>query len=379
MQFDIVYVTHDSLSEGIGMSQILPVVVGLSNCGWKVGVISCEKISPPSDILELLSKNDIAWKPLRFGKTGASGGLGRLLRIAIRLPKSRSYHCRGDLAAAAVSLRTRKPFLWDVRSLWIDQKQVMGTISSKSYVVFLAKRLERIAAKNAAAISTLTEAVFPILRKRHSFIVQPNYVVPTCTDLKKFSFNEDQPKTKKLLLSGVFNDYYDIPATRDFITEFRTIEPLEVVWCHGSEAAKSSLGVGEDEVKVLRQFELPEEIKSSSFGLALCKTDIGDSLKGVMPTKVAEFLAVGRPVVVSKGIGDLENLLVNTRTGVVVEGDGSKAVLEILSLLGDPDTATRCRKLAGDHFSMDKAITTYDTIFEKLGVKKTGNLTIRHG
>jgi glycosyltransferase involved in cell wall biosynthesis len=373
MKFDIVYVTHDSLSEGIGMSQIVPVVVGLSNCGWKVGIISCEKFSPPSDILELLSKNDIAWKPLNFGKMGASGGLGRLVRIAIRLPRSRAYHCRGDLAAVAVSLRTRKPFLWDVRSLWIDQKQVMGTMDSKSYVVFFAKKLERIAAKNAAAISTLTEAVFPILRKRHSFIVQPNFVVPTCTDLKKFSFKENQPKKKKLLLSGVFNDYYDIPATREFISEFRRKESLEVVWCHGFEAVKSTLGVGEDEIKVLRQFELPEEIESSSFGLALCKTDIGDSLKGVMPTKVAEFLAVGRPVVVSKGIGDLESLLLTTGTGVVVEGDGRKAVLEILSLVSDPHTAVRCRKLAEEHFSMEKAITTYESIFKLLGVKQTGS------
>ena len=49
------------------------------------------------------------------------------------------------------------------------------------------------------------------------------------------------------------------------------------------------------------------EIAQSSFGLALCKTNIGDSLKGVMPTKIAEFLSVGRPVVVSEGIGDLED------------------------------------------------------------------------
>ena len=42
-KLDILYVTHDSLLEGIGMSQIVPVIIGLSKAGWRVGVISCEK------------------------------------------------------------------------------------------------------------------------------------------------------------------------------------------------------------------------------------------------------------------------------------------------------------------------------------------------
>lgn len=365
-KLDIVYVSHDSIAEGIGMSQIIPVVIGLANKGWKVGIVSCEKGLPPSEAQERFDEVGVNWTALKFGRTGALGGVGRLIRIAIRLPRARAYHCRGDLAAVAVHLRSRSPFLWDVRGLWIDQKIVIGSINTNPVIIWLAKRLERIAANNAAAVSTLTEAVYPVLMRRHPFLTQFHSVIATCTDLDKFSFNAKFPAAKKLLLSGVFNNYYDIPATRAFISSFRERENLKVTWCHGKEAIKSELNVGEDEIKVMKQSDMQSEVASSSFGLAICKQDIGDSLRGVMPTKVAEFLAVGRPVIVSKGVGDLEKLLLSTRTGVVIESNMDFAVTGLLDLLDDEETPKRCRALAEQHFSMVNAVDTYDSIFKKL-------------
>ena len=365
-KFDVFYVSHDSIAEGIGMSQIIPVVTGLAKKGWKVGIISCEKSRPTSEIQNRLDEAGVQWIPLKFGRVGAVGGLGRLFRIAIRLPRARAYHCRGDLAAVATCLRSRSPFLWDVRGLWIDQKVIIGSITTNRVIIWLAKRLEKIAAKNAAAVSTLTEAVYPILLKRHPYLTRSHSVIATCTDLERFYFSAEFPSEKKLLLSGVFNNYYDIPATREFITSFREVERLKVTWCHGKEASKGALNVGEDEIKVMVQSEMQSEIESASFGLALCKKDIGDSLKGVMPTKVAEFLSVGRPVIVSKGVGDLEELLLSTRTGIIIGEDMTLAVKELLDLLNDSDTPIRCRALAEKHFSMVMAIDKYDLVFRKL-------------
>jgi glycosyltransferase involved in cell wall biosynthesis len=116
----------------------------------------------------------------------------------------------------------------------------------------------------------------------------------------------------------------------------------------------------------MKQSDMQSEIASSSFGLAICKQNIGDSLAGVMPTKVAEFLAVGRPVIVSKGVGDLEKLLLSTRTGVIMKDNMDLAVNELLDLLDDEETPKRCRALAEQHFSMVNAVNTYDSIFKKL-------------
>lgn len=364
---EVVYVTHDSLSEGIGMSQIVPVLLGLSKSGLSVGVISCEKLKPPTQLVELLSDKGIFWKPLKFGRNGAIGGIGRIVRIGLNLPSAKVYHCRGDISATATSLRTRKPFLWDVRGLWLDQKIIQSNLQKKYLVIFFAKQLEKRSASKASAVSTLTSAVYPVLRSRHPKMTSEHSVIPTCTDLNRFAFSASFPTKIRLLLSGVFNNYYDLEVTRSFIKICKDSLDVSVVWCHGVEAEKSELGVGETTIKVLSQIEMPEEIANSSFGLAICKENVGESLLGVMPTKVAEFLATGRPVVVSKGVGDLDFMLSEFKAGVVLNSENLEDSLEELEkLLQDPLTPLRCRELAEKYFSMEQAVEKYVGILKTL-------------
>jgi glycosyltransferase involved in cell wall biosynthesis len=79
-----------------------------------------------------------------------------------------------------------------------------------------------------------------------------------------------------------------------------------------------------------------------------------------MPTKIGEFLATGRPVVVSPGIGDMDSLLGRFSCGVVLDSSSvtglDRATDELLQLLDDDGTAGRCRALAEEHFSLDRAV-----------------------
>jgi glycosyltransferase involved in cell wall biosynthesis len=366
-EMEIVYVTHDSLSEGIGMSQIVPVLLGLTKAGFSVGVISCEKRKPPSQLVEMLGDQNILWKPINFGRNGAIGGVGRIVRIGLNLPSAKVYHCRGDISATATSLRTKKPFLWDVRGLWLDQKIIQSNLQKKYLVIFFAKLLEKRSASKASAVSTLTSAVYPVLRSRHPKMTSKHSVIPTCTDLNKFAFSPSLPAKKTLLLSGVFNNYYDLDVTRGFIQKYKESFNLLVIWCHGVEAVRSELGVGESTVKVLTQSDMPDEIANSSFGLAICKENVGESLLGVMPTKVAEFLSTGRPVVVSKGLGDLDLMLSEFKAGIVLNsGSLDKSVAELEILLQDPSTPLRCRELAEKYFSMELAVEKYVAVLKGL-------------
>ena len=163
---DVVYVTHDSLSEGIGMSQIVPLLIGLAQKGLKVGVISCEKMPAPKELQETLIRNGIFWRPIKFGRFGPLGGLGRLIRLAFFLPQAKVYHCRGDISATATSIRSKKPFIWDVRGLWLDQKIILSNLDQRKLLIRLAKHLEKRAATKANAVTTLTAAVYPVLRRR---------------------------------------------------------------------------------------------------------------------------------------------------------------------------------------------------------------------
>ena len=50
--------------------------------------------------------------------------------------------------------------------------------------------------------------------------------------------------------------------------------------------------------------EMAKLVSSCHVGLSVCRDDAGPSLQAAMPTKIGEFLASGRPVVVNPGPGD---------------------------------------------------------------------------
>jgi glycosyltransferase involved in cell wall biosynthesis len=113
---------------------------------------------------------------------------------------------------------------------------------------------------------------------------------------------------------------------------------------------------------------MPKLVSESHFGIAICKQDNLESLAAAVPTKIGEFLASGRPVIVSSGVGDLDLMLATTRTGVVIDHSDSLETVaqQIEQLIGDPSTPERCRELAMQHFDMEKSIARYLDIYDRM-------------
>jgi glycosyltransferase involved in cell wall biosynthesis len=76
------------------------------------------------------------------------------------------------------------------------------------------------------------------------------------------------------------------------------------------------------------------------------------------PTKIAEYLACGLPVLATREAGDVEALLSSSRTGVIASslttGELASAFERLLLLLTDPDLPARCRRAAVDWFDLDR-------------------------
>jgi glycosyltransferase involved in cell wall biosynthesis len=115
---------------------------------------------------------------------------------------------------------------------------------------------------------------------------------------------------------------------------------------------------------------MPNIVSDSHFGLILCKNDNLDVLSAVAPTKAAEFLASGRPIIVSKGIGDLDFLVETYKVGVVLEpnSDPRISLLRFIDLINDPEIHIRCRNLAQEMFNMATAVDKYNSIYAEMGL-----------
>jgi glycosyltransferase involved in cell wall biosynthesis len=102
--------------------------------------------------------------------------------------------------------------------------------------------------------------------------------------------------------------------------------------------------------------------------MSICKEDAGPSLKAAMPTKIAEFLAIGRPVVVNTGLGDCDELLAKNGAGVIISrnDDLKLKAKELIELIHDKKSPQRCRNLAESNFDLNKGVRSYLDSYDAL-------------
>ena len=367
--FDISYLSVDSIQEGVGASQIVPLVKALASQGKNVCLTTCEKSPPPNSLKIELADVGISWNILHYGKNGAIHGFLRLGKIFVYMPRAKIIHARSDIPAVAAVLRF--PFariLWDVRSLWADQRRIIDSKGWNRATAGAAKFLERIAASRSTAMTTLTQAVVPVLERRYKKLPIIREVIPTCTQLDKFQVSKMPSGPIACLLPGTFNNFYDLDQMRQIISNLRELTQLQIVWVKPKESTTIALNVGEDLVTTAAYKDMPALFQSSHFGLIVCKSDNLEVLTAVAPTKVAEFLASGRPILVSRGIGDLDSLIETYKVGVSLEPgiDMRDSLLRFMELLKDPEIHIRCRQLAEEMFSMASAVEKYTSIYRKM-------------
>jgi len=367
--YDLTYVTIDSLLEGVGSSQIIPLLTRLSKTGLKINLISYEKNEPRNELIDQLRTLGIKWNSQHFGSNGLIGGVGRLNNLRLEIPKSNLIHARSDIPAVSGIASGKAPVLWDVRSLWADQKVMIQDSLLNRALYGSYRGLESIAANKSVGMSTLTSAVVPILEQRHKRIPSLRTVVPTAVDLNRFQLDPKMPESFRALFSGTYNEYYDLKLSKLFMNEIRKKIIMEIHWARPSESSKSDLGVGEVKVYSTNQAEMAFLIPNYSFGVSVCKLDGGPSLKAAMPTKIAEFLACGRPVVVNRGLGDMDQFIAEFDAGIVLNGDLSnlsESASKLIDLTSDPDTPNRCRALAEKYFSMDVGAEKYLKLYSEM-------------
>lgn len=367
-KYDLTYATVDSLAEGVGSSQIAPLMERLANHGIKINLLTFEKEAASNSLVERMSNVGVEWTRIPFGNSGPVGGIARTIQLARLFPDSLITHARSDFPAVAARISGQTRILWDVRSLWADQRKFIEESPIKRGILSLYAPLEEMACNSSLALSTLTNAVVPILEDRHKKLPTIRTVVPTAVDLERFKFSPVMPSKLRGLYSGTYNNFYNLDLSRRFIEELKKLASCEVGWARPKESKTISLNAGEGHAFSATQSEMANLMSEYSFGLSICKEYAGPSLKAAMPTKIAEFLAIGRPVVVNAGLGDCDELLEQNGAGIAIKINDDLAVRakDLMELINDKNSPQRCRNLAESNFDLDKGVTNYLNSYEAL-------------
>jgi glycosyltransferase involved in cell wall biosynthesis len=397
----ILYVSYDGMLEPLGQSQVLAYLERLSE-RYAVTLLSFEKKADLADsgrleaVRRRIERAGIEWKRLRYHKAPSApatafdiaAGTVAALRLA-RRRRAMIVHARSYIAALiglAVKRATGARLLFDMRGLWADERIDAGWWPRGGGLYRIAKRIERRLLRGADHVVTLTHAAAREVAS-NPYLPQstPITVIPTCADLDRFAPKGPRPVGPPVIgFVGTASAWSMVPELFRFHLLLLEREPkarLLIVNRHEHfyiEACLAEAGIDPAQVDIVSadHGEVPALIARMTIGTALKQPSY--SQLGCAPTKLAEYLGCGVPVLVNRGIGDVAEIVEGHGVGIVLDGFDQAALRtgadRTLALLADGDLERRCRAAAEAVFSLESGVAAYDSVYRSmLGVEGAGS------
>lgn len=390
----VLYVTRNGLLEPLGQSQVFAYLRGLSR-DYRITLITYEKHEDRADTarMEAMSREcaalGIRWLPQRFRpRPKIIAPALSMLRMVwlvwreVRGQEARLVHARSYIPAAVALLvgkLSATPFIFDMRALWVEELITAKRLRRGSLLYRAMVAAERACLKHAGAVVSLTHAAVHHLNRVYpaAMAAQNTVVIPTCTDLERFVPAVEPPERRVFgclgtIVSGWFRldwlaSFLAVALERDPDAAFAVTtrdDPARV------RAALDPEGQSGDRLCIAAAS--PEEmhriLQRQLASVMFFADDLGKL--GSSPTRMAEILACGLPVVANEGVGDVAKIIREYRVGVLARSakreDMTAAWEALQELMRDPELGRRCRKAAEDRFSLKTGTAAYAAIYADL-------------
>lgn len=392
----VLYLTRNGLLEPLGQSQIFPYLRGLSRA-YRLALISFEKPADLADHFlqhrasEQCAELQLRWIPLRFRLKprpwAPALAIPQLALVALcqwgHRRRPQLVHARSYVPAAIALLLHRLtgvPFIFDMRALWPEELITAGHLQRGSLLHRALLWLERRCLREASAVVSLTQAAVGYLQQQYprELAGQRIAVIPTCADLQRFQLAEPAPAAPLVIgcIGTVLSGWFLIDWLRAFFDAVARVDPsarFELISRDPPEAILSALQPASTWADRLRiqsasPAEMPTIVQRHTASVMFFTG--GLSKLGSSPTRMAEVLGCGRPVVANPGVGDVEQVIRQHRVGVLATGASSAemdtCVAELLALLKDPHLASRCRRTAEQLFSLESGTAAYRQLYAQI-------------
>jgi len=400
---NVLYLTYDGLTDPLGQSQIITYLNGLQLQGHSIHIISFEKHIAfkkyGNAIQSQLLRTGITWTPLTYTKNppvlSTLIDLQRLINASEKYIKANSVqliHCRSYITSLIGLKLKRKfsiPFLFDMRGLWADERidghiwNLKNPLYKMIYSFFKKKELAFL--KESDAIISLTHAAKIELDRINAGSTKKTFVIPCCVDTDLFNtskINQSDVEKWKVQLSlndqnkylvyvGSIGTWYLLKEMLLFFkalhkqaSEYRflfiTTEDSKMIF---NEADR--LGIAHQLLLITSsgRSELPALLHLCHFSIFFIKPAYSKIASS--PTKQAELLSMGIPVVCNDGIGDSSIIVERFRSGIVLknltENDFDTGVNELLNY---KSVAVHEMHLhAENEFSLSKGVLLYNQVY----------------
>lgn len=378
------YLCYFGLREPLVQTQVLPYLRELVRGGVTMSLLTFEpdaKGTWTTEWRERLGREGIDWHMLPYHKrptllatlfdilAGAWLASSIVRREHVHLLHARS-HVGAAIGAVAKKL-TRARLLFDVRGFLPEEYVDSGNWRKGGALFRWTKAAERWLYKSADGFVVLTESAKKTLFP-NGLSGKPVEVIPCCVSAERIAARSDRDAVRKELgLSdrtvfvyiGALGGCYLTREMAELLAVARESDPrvYALVLTQSPTAPMVAelerFGFTTDDSRVMRVTadDVPRFLGAADVSLSILRPSYARIASS--PTKFAECLAAGLPVISTAGIGDLDAHIEEGRVGVVLRGldrDAyADAVRAIEALRRDPDLAERCRHEARTRYDLE--------------------------
>ena len=398
----VLYLTYNGLCQPLGQSQVLPYIIGLSKLGNKFSILSFEHHYEKDfeheyqKVRAQLDAAGIEWIALKYHKyprffSSVYDIMHGIVKAIIFYTQEPYYivharaHVTGMMALVLKKvLRTKSIF--DMRGMLAEEKvdALQWHYSSMGYKI--TKYTERLMLKGSDSIVVLTEKSKTYLAT-FTYVKAPITVIPTCVDSRRFPsrvqvererIREELGLSDRIVIvySGSLGTWYMFEKMVEFFKIGKSLNKkvfFLVLNKNEQTYAQSILKEydRDDEdylIKAVSSTEVYKYLWAADIGIFFIKPSF--SKQSSSPTKLAEYLACGLPVIGNAGVGDTEEIILGNNLGSIVhnfEDEEFKRAFEIaLALTKDDTFQSRAMEYVNQHMSIEVGVERYKEIYENL-------------
>lgn len=398
---DVLYITHDGITDHIGRSQIAPYLLGLAARGYSIHVLSAEK--PDRDKLvgqyrQMFDAAGIAWTTVTYSNRLSLVSfllellaLRRAASAIVRDEKVRMVHCRcfpATLVGEPLKRRHGVKLLFDVRNLWLDSR-----LDSRRFKApyRLLKTRERGLVRAADKIVCLTRRAKDILIERHlGDLAQPQalfQVIPCCADFNLFDADAVSPGARQaaslqaglhtsgfvLLYLGSLGPDYMLSEMLLLFRQALALYPdarFLFVANNGRELVEAEcvrLDIASDAVRFVSvdRVGVPAYLTLADCSVVFVRPTKANA--SCSPTKLAELFACGVPVIANAGVGDLDDIVSLSRNGsAIVQAFDDASLRSALESVAAAKAEAIPVRANSWEFSLEIGIDAYAEVYREL-------------
>ena len=397
----ILYLSYDGLTDPLGQSQILPYLKSLSD-NREIHVISFEKketlIKYQKDVIDYIGDFNIYWHPMKYRKfppvLSSVFDLYRMYRKSLKIQKNKNFslvHCRSHMCAIVghyIKKKINIPYIFDMRSFFPEERVDARLWPQESliyrYVFSYFKKAEKEILDTADHIIVLTEQAKKIINIDAYRIS----VIPCCADFDYFDYNKISEESTKLAKKklginedsfvltylGSLGTWYMLEEMFDFFKILKINKPNSVfLFLTPTEpnfileiAKQKDIDLQDIYIKFAPRKELPTLLSISSVSIFFIINTF--SKKASSPTKFAELMGLGIPVISNSGVGDIDQIILNTNAGKIINIDEKNPYEDSCIKIDEIININKkmIRKKGIELFSLSVGVKSYQEIYLKL-------------